>query len=745
MNELWEPDQDILRVYYKTSAAGSWNLLSGDITNISNWTEYTFTLPATSNDYYIAFESTEKFGHGVAIDDVIVEALPSCFPPIGLAIIATGQSTAHLSWTAPTTAPSAGYEWKIVLAGQGSGGAAQASGSTGAGVVTANATGLNPGTSYDLYVRSHCGGADYSLWTGPKNYKLYDDAPGAITLTVGAGCTGADFTNAGATKSNLEVYPSCSGAAIAPVWFRFVAPASGAVRVSTDTLAGTFIDSKLGLFSIPTPAEVTDYSKFTIISCDDDGGTALGFGFMGMLYATGLTPGTTYYIAVDKFTGSTISGTFCIAVDELNASMIAPANTCADLYQQPVGSNTYTGWVPLMNIDSKLVAMVQNSAGGEADEYTVSQNINNAAVRQDAVSKEYYLDRSFLINNSAAAANVNVQFFFLNRELTALHDVDAAAALSSLRVTRQTGSACQADFAAANGVNTDLTQTGNGTVNGVSWIKAITPGFSNFYIHSAKSPLIVKTFLQGAYSSALGRHKDVTTTWRNILNANALSQPYNTAAFGNYNGGETVPAGFFTSDAANALDILDWVLLEVKDGANVLVARRAALLREDGKIVDVTGDTLVTFNGLGSGNYYLTIRHRNHLGISVENLLPLTAKALGVAPPTSTYDFDFTTATDAAIFGTSVAYKIVGTKNVMICGNANGNNNVRYANLNNDPGAILVSLGGIVTAVVSNIYSQYDVNMDGIVRYANLNNDPGFLLSNALGGTVTLVLTEQKR
>jgi hypothetical protein len=423
--------------------------------------------------------------------------------------------------------------------------------------------------------------------------------------------------------------------------------------------------------------------------------------------------------------------------------MLAASGSCTS-GQDPFGDNAYTGWQSLVDENSKLIALVKNPAGGAVEDYTVSQNINGSGVRTDVTSGLKYLDRSYHISNTTAT-NVQVQFFFLNTELTALAAADAAATLSNLRVTHQSGATCQGDFVTANGTNSELVQTGSGTAGGVSWITATTPDFSNFFIHSTKSPLIVKTFLQGAYNTGLGRHKDVTPAWAAILNANALNQPYNTAAFGNYNGGESVAPGFFTSDGTHARDITDWVLLEVKDASLVTVARRAALVREDGKIVDINGDTLITFNGLGTGNFYLTVRHRNHLGISVQNLLPVTAKALGVAPPTSVYDFDYTTATDANIFGDALAFKIVGGNNVMICGNANSNTNVRYASLNNDPASILLFLGGSIGAIVSNVYSANDVNLDGTVRYAGLNNDPAFLLNNALGGSIGVIVNEQKR
>lgn len=65
-------DQDILRVYYKTSSSGSWTLLQTYSNNISNWTQQTITLPNPSSTYYIAFEGEAKYGYGICIDDVVI-------------------------------------------------------------------------------------------------------------------------------------------------------------------------------------------------------------------------------------------------------------------------------------------------------------------------------------------------------------------------------------------------------------------------------------------------------------------------------------------------------------------------------------------------------------------------------------------------------------------------------------------------------------------------------------------------
>jgi len=119
--ELWVSDQDELRIYYKTSAAGAWILIPGaEYTNsIPDWTQETIVLPNPSADYYIAFEGNAKFGRGVALDDVKVEDVaPTTYTyidgtwspsdPNGTAtanddiIVASGDATINTNTTANT-------------------------------------------------------------------------------------------------------------------------------------------------------------------------------------------------------------------------------------------------------------------------------------------------------------------------------------------------------------------------------------------------------------------------------------------------------------------------------------------------------------------------------------------------------------------------------------------------------------------------------------------------------------------
>ena len=55
-----------------------------------------------------------------------------------------------------------------------------------------------------------------------------------------------------------------------------------------------------------------------------------------------------------------------------------------------------------------------------------------------------------------------------------------------------------------------------------------------------------------------------------------------------------------------------------------MVGRRAALLKSDGSVVDLDGSSQVKFKGIVPGNYYIVVRHRNHLPIMSANPVNLS-------------------------------------------------------------------------------------------------------------------------
>lgn len=112
-------------------------------------------------------------------------------------------------------------------------------------------------------------------------------------------------------------------------------------------------------------------------------------------------------------------------------------------------------------------------------------------------------------------------------------------------------------------------------------------------------PLLLspKVFLQGAFNGV-----DMNA----VLQTNSmipLAHPYGSI----YAGTESV--------SSIPTDVVDWVLVELRSPSTTIVAQRAAFLKKDGTVVDTDGSSPVSFQDVLSGNYYVAIRHRNHLGI----------------------------------------------------------------------------------------------------------------------------------
>jgi len=81
-------------------------------------------------------------------------------------------------------------------------------------------------------------------------------------------------------------------------------------------------------------------------------------------------------------------------------------------------------------------------------------------------------------------------------------------------------------------------------------------------------------------------------------------------------------------------DVVDWVYVELRkevDGA--AVGGRSAFVRSDGVLMDDDGSAVVAVAGPAAGDYYVVVRHRNHL--SVMSASPLSVSAGG----STQYDF----------------------------------------------------------------------------------------------------------
>jgi large repetitive protein len=142
------------------------------------WSKKTVTLPAAAANQpnlKVALKFHSEFGYNMYADNLTVQATPTCTSPAAVTIGALTVNTAQLSWTASASAPANGYDYYVSATNTAPAGSATPTGSVGAGVLTAIATGLASNTTYYAWVRSNCGGI-YSSWTASAGFTTPCDA-----------------------------------------------------------------------------------------------------------------------------------------------------------------------------------------------------------------------------------------------------------------------------------------------------------------------------------------------------------------------------------------------------------------------------------------------------------------------------------------------------------------------------------------------------------------------------------------
>ena len=153
--------------------------------------------------------------------------------------------------------------------------------------------------------------------------------------------------------------------------------------------------------------------------------------------------------------------------------------------------------------------------------------------------------------------------------------------------------------------------------------------------------LQAKVLLQGSYPFGGSMMYDSLRSQGLI----SLTEPYTAAAnFAHVGegGGETITSSVLQQTGIDA--IVDWVFVELRSATDStqVVTTRSALVQRDGDVVDVDGTSILTFNVATPTDYYIAIRHRNHLGAMTANSYALSTTPVIV---------DFTTLDDNGTWG----------------------------------------------------------------------------------------------
>jgi hypothetical protein len=202
-------------------------------------------------------------------------------------------------------------------------------------------------------------------------------------------------------------------------------------------------------------------------------------------------------------------------------------------------------------------------------------------------------------------------------------------------------------------------------------------------------------------------------------------EPYSTAPYFqtpiNDNSGKNLGPTALNATGPDA--IVDWILLEVRDASTMAkVATRRALVQRDGEIVDTNGVSPVVFSTVAPGNYFVSVKHRNHLGVMTLNPVALT---LSGGPIDFTQQFLWTKPASPAIVNAPA--RVYGLTQVLWAGDARANKNTKYNGFQNDKEAVLAIVSPNFNGSVPG-YRVEDVNMDGKVRYNNTDNDRNVIL-----------------
>lgn len=268
------------------------------------WSKKTLTLPSGAGNIgtlYVAFKFHSEYGYNLYLDNVVIKPTPTCSEPTLLTSSSITSTDGSISWTAPSSAPSSGYDYYLSTSSTAPISSTTPTGSVGAGVTSVSLTSLSSATQYYFWVRSNCGSSSYSTWAGSGTFTtllINDNSGGAIALTINSSTT-CTTTTTGTSIGSTQTLAAQSGYGTADddVWYKFTATA---VSLDMTVSRGTMGDLVVEGFT----------SSLVSIGVIDNYSTS-----PETVSFTNLTIGNVYYVRVYSY-GSTVGvrGTFTICM-----------------------------------------------------------------------------------------------------------------------------------------------------------------------------------------------------------------------------------------------------------------------------------------------------------------------------------------------------------------------------------------------------------------------------------------------
>jgi hypothetical protein len=261
--------------------------------------------------------------------------------------------------------------------------------------------------------------------------------------------------------------------------------------------------------------------------------------------------------------------------------------------------------------------------------------------------------------------------------------------------------------------------------------------------------LSAKVILSGPYNTITGLMQDSLR----IKGLVPLSDPYLMPPYA-YVGSpfthvantsvQTTTNSILSATGSNA--IVDWVLLQLRSKSNpsTIIKTKAALLKANGTIVEAAdSNSNIWFADVPADSYYVSIKHRNHLGVQTLWALPLYACTNTLVDFTSTsLPLLIKSGKAGNPAPLSGATRIQNGLRTLYAGNCEISSAAlaSYITYNtastSDRNALFVFTGATGSI---NGYTVFDVDLNGSARFNGLNNDRLVISINCANSNIVII------
>ncbi len=426
-------------------------------TEIHTWVKASQPAPTGTEDIIdlSAYSGTVKFAIFATDGDVINpgmndfhlghfevrESSATCYAPSNITISDITTSTANISWTAPTSTPTNGYEYYYTTDNTLPTNTTVASGTTNN--TTASLSGLNAGTQYYVWVRSVCSNTDKSAWSSMANFTTSSESSNyTVTFNVTDGTNALEnasiFINGQTLMTNnngVATIEVPNGNYPYTVNLDNYEEKTGTVTVSDadETINITMISTAVETCDMPTNITSSDVTNTTATISWIASTPAPANGYKVKLYnsvtyevtytttqntskvLSGLTAGTTYYVYVRSICGTDSESDW---TESINFTTVEGATTCdtpTSLASSEVMATTATiSWTAPANASANSYELkLYNSVTHEVT-YTATQNTSKALSGLTEETTYYVYVRSICGTDSESDWTPSINFTTLN-------------------------------------------------------------------------------------------------------------------------------------------------------------------------------------------------------------------------------------------------------------------------------------------------------------------------------------------